>query len=181
MRCWHHDRTRRVACGFDIQPRGLPAEQFVTAKRAAAMIIVCLLGLTGGTVLVATKLAPSSSTNGAAHGPSTTYPRTPEGIMPKLGPATRPAHGSSSPTTSTTAPVTTGIPTTQPTTFVVSTITYVVKTGDTVSSIAHWFDLRGYEAQFAANLQVIESNKKLLVPGATVTIASGVMTIQSPA
>jgi hypothetical protein len=63
---------------------------------------------------------------------------------------------------------------------VLVTVTYAVKKGDTVESIEQWFDAHGYAAQFEANLQVIEDNADLLVPGAIVTISNGVMTIHSP-
>jgi hypothetical protein len=63
----------------------------------------------------------------------------------------------------------------------VFTITYDVKPRDTVSTIAYWFEQKGYGVQFAANLQVIDLNKNLLVPGALVSITNGVMRIQSPA
>jgi hypothetical protein len=52
---------------------------------------------------------------------------------------------------------------------------------DTISTIERWFDQQGFGAEFLANFLVIESNKKLLVPGALISITNGVMTIQSPA
>jgi hypothetical protein len=63
---------------------------------------------------------------------------------------------------------------------VLVTITYAVKTGDTIATIAKWFDQHGYGVQFGANLQVIESNENLIVPGALISISNGVMTIHSP-
>lgn len=66
------------------------------------------------------------------------------------------------------------------TAFVLVTITYAVKNGDSVASIARWFGQHGYGVQFAANLLVIESNQNLLVPGAIISISNGVMTIHSP-
>jgi hypothetical protein len=66
------------------------------------------------------------------------------------------------------------------TAFVLVTITYEVKKGDTISSITKWFGQHGFAVQFAANLQVIEDNQELLVPGALISISNGVMTIHSP-
>jgi hypothetical protein len=63
---------------------------------------------------------------------------------------------------------------------VLVTITYAVKKGDTLASIAEWFTQHGYRVQYDANLQVIDSNKNLIVPGAIISISNGVMTIQSP-
>jgi hypothetical protein len=90
-------------------------------------------------------------------------------------------------TTNSTQPSTTALTssTTQPaappsTAFVLVTISYAVKKGDTLASIESWFDRHGYGTQFAANLQVIEDNQNLLVPGAVVSLSNGVMTIHSP-
>lgn len=80
------------------------------------------------------------------------------------------------PSTSTTQPS----PSPPSTAFVLVTITYQVKKGDTVSSISKWFGQHGFAVQFAANLQVIEDNQNLLVPGALISISNGVMTIHSP-
>jgi hypothetical protein len=98
----------------------------------------------------------TSATSGSAHSlpPSTTEP----------------------PSASTTQPA----PPPPSTAFVLVTITYQVKKGDTVSSISNWFGRHGFAVQFAANLQVIEDNQDLLVPGALISISNGVMTIHSP-
>lgn len=118
---------------------------------------------------------PSSQSNGAAFAPVTRH------LVTTTAPST---------TTPTTAPPTTtslppSPPATEPpsptsTAFVLQTISYEVKAGDTVQSIQNWFDAHGFGVQFAANLQVIESNEDLLVPGAIVSLSNGVMTIHSP-
>ncbi|MFZ0667031.1 MAG: hypothetical protein WAM97_14860 [Acidimicrobiales bacterium] len=77
-----------------------------------------------------------------------------------------------------TTPMTSAVP--PSTAFVLTTITYEVKTGDTLGSIQNWFSAHGYGVQFDANLQVIEDNADLLVPGALISISNGVMTIHSP-
>jgi nucleoid-associated protein YgaU len=56
-----------------------------------------------------------------------------------------------------------------------SSITYVVKPGDTLSGIAEWFKLHGYGALYNANRSVIGSNPNLIFPGEHITITDGVM------
>ncbi|HEY0935999.1 MAG TPA: LysM peptidoglycan-binding domain-containing protein [Trebonia sp.] len=55
------------------------------------------------------------------------------------------------------------------------TITYTVKSGDTLSGIAEWFSLHGYGALYAANRSVIGSNPNLIFPGEHITISHGVL------
>jgi len=94
------------------------------------------------------------------------------GSASQTSPTTPVPPPTTSSTTSSSAPPSTA--------FVLMTVTYAVKQGDTITSIADWFDLKGYGAQFAANLQVIEDNRNLLVPGALISISNGIMTIHSP-
>lgn len=61
-----------------------------------------------------------------------------------------------------------------------SSVTYVVRSGDTLSGIALWFKLHGYGALYAANAAKIGSNPNLIIPGERITIAGGVMTMGSP-
>ncbi len=56
-----------------------------------------------------------------------------------------------------------------------SSITYVVKPGDTLSGIAEWFRLHGYGALYNANRTVIGLNPNLIFPGEHITITDGVM------
>ncbi len=73
---------------------------------------------------------------------------------------------SASPTASASAPGT------------VKPISYVVKKGDTLSDIAHWFMLNGYQELYQANINVIGENPNLIYPGQRITITrSGGMTI----
>jgi nucleoid-associated protein YgaU len=58
-----------------------------------------------------------------------------------------------------------------------TSVTYVVKRGDTLSGIAGWFKLHGYGALYAANAKVIGANPNLIVPGEHITISNGVMTL----
>ena len=58
------------------------------------------------------------------------------------------------------------------------TITYVVKSGDDLSSIAQWFALHGYADLFRANRAVIGSNPDLIFPGQRITISGGTMTVR---
>lgn len=55
-------------------------------------------------------------------------------------------------------------------------ITYVVKPGDDLSSIAAWFALHGYGDLFRANRKVIGDNPDLIRPGQRITITGTTMT-----
>jgi hypothetical protein len=129
---------------------------------------------------------PPSTSADTSH-PRSTRPDTSRDNSGPPSPATSTSTTANT-TTSTTAPsepptstTTTDAPSVPPSTaFEVVTVTYQVKKDDTVGSIQNWFDEHGYSAQFAANLQVIDDNQDLLVPGALVSISNGVMTIHSP-
>ena len=57
-------------------------------------------------------------------------------------------------------------------------ITYTVKRGDTLSGIAAWFKLHGYQQLFTKNRGVIGSDPDLIRPGERITInRDGAMTI----
>jgi nucleoid-associated protein YgaU len=56
-------------------------------------------------------------------------------------------------------------------------LTYVVKSGDTLSGIAEWFKLHGYTGLYDWNKSVIGSNPNLIFPGQRITISDGVMTL----
>jgi hypothetical protein len=154
----------------------------MNVKLFISLLCIGFAALLGSTALVAT--LPSSST--------THTHRTEAGAIPSgwftgspRSTSTTSARPSESPRAETKptseATTTTAPPSIPPTTaFVLVTITYQVKKGDTVPSIQNWFDQRGYSSQFAANLQVIDDNQDLLVPGALVSISNGVMTIHSP-
>ena len=150
-------------------------------KLAAAVFAVGIVALSAGTALVTT-LSPARNVAATIPGRASAVPPGANSRKPapssSLAPVTRSGTGGpSESTTSTTQPA--AEPTS--TTFVVTTITYAVKPGDTVSTIERWFERHGYGAEFTANLLVIESNTTLLVPGALVSLTNGVMTIQSPA
>ncbi len=55
-------------------------------------------------------------------------------------------------------------------------ITYTVKPGDSLSTIAAWFKLHGYAALYQQNAAVIGANPNRIFAGQKITIASGVMT-----
>jgi resuscitation-promoting factor RpfA len=61
-----------------------------------------------------------------------------------------------------------------------SSVTYIVKPGDTLSGIAEWFKLHGYGALYAANAKVIGDNPNLIIPGEHITITNGVMKLSHP-
>ena len=156
-------------------------------KLLIALLSTGIVVLLGGTAVVASlpagpgAKASSVASTSPAHSPSATIvARSAKQPTPNGSP------GSTTQTTSvvaaptTTSTVRTGAPSTTSTDFVLITISYPVKSGDTVASIAKWFDQHGYGVQFAANLQVIDSNVNLLVPGAIISISNGVMTIHSP-
>lgn len=51
-------------------------------------------------------------------------------------------------------------------------ITYVVKPGDNLSSIAQWFHLHGYGALYQWNRKVIGGNPNLIFPGERITVSA---------
>jgi hypothetical protein len=149
-------------------------------KLAAAALVVGIVALSAGTARVATLSSSGSTAGTIERRVSAGSPRAESRkIAPRrtVAPVTRSRTGGTGTSTSTTNPA----PQPPSTTFVVSTITYAVKRGDTVSTIERWFEQHGYGVEFTANLLVIESNKTLLVPGALVSLTNGVMTIESPA
>jgi hypothetical protein len=155
-------------------------------KLLVALLSAGIVALLGGTAVVAT--LPTGTTGAKApHFASTPLPTSSSASsVERKSPVPRgettgsvPAGRSNHPTTTTTTP-TEPASTTPSTDFVLVTITYAVKKGDTLASIAEWFTQHGYRVQYDANLQVIDSNKNLIVPGAIISISNGVMTIQSP-
>jgi hypothetical protein len=153
-------------------------------KLFVALLCAGIAVLVGSTALVAT-LPASQTAARAAHDTTSTSGshRETSATLPHSWtfghPATSPRAVNSS-TTTTGTPSTTQPDSPSTTAFVLVTISYAVKQGDTVASIEKWFDQHGYGAQFAANLQVIDDNQNLLVPGAVISISNGVMTIHSP-
>jgi hypothetical protein len=158
-------------------------------KMLIALLSAGIAVLLGSTAVVAT--FPVGSTGKATEPVANASPPTSSSASSPPRPLNRVTSGGSgevtspAPTSSTAAPNTTSTAPTerstpQSTAFVLVTITYAVKTGDTIASIAKWFDQHGYSVQFGANLQVIESNENLIVPGALISISNGVMTIHSP-
>jgi nucleoid-associated protein YgaU len=57
-------------------------------------------------------------------------------------------------------------------------ITYIVKSGDTLSGIATWFKLRGYDQLYAANKSTIGANPNLIRPGERITISGDEVKLQ---
>lgn len=62
-----------------------------------------------------------------------------------------------------------------------ASITYTVKSGDTLSGIAQWFKLHGYGGLYRANMAVIGADPNLIFPGQRITISHGKMSMGSPA
>jgi hypothetical protein len=158
-------------------------------KLLIALLSTGIVVLLGGTAVVASLPARTSGANVSSVAskslPSPSSSATAAARSAKQvptsrsqGPTTHRTSVTAVPTTTSTVP--TEPPSTTSTDFVLVTISYAVKTGDTVTSIAKWFDQHGYGVQFGANLQVIDSNENLLVPGAIISISNGVMTIHSP-
>lgn len=58
-------------------------------------------------------------------------------------------------------------------------ITYVVKPGDNLSTIADWFKLHGYGDLYRLNTTVVGSNPNLIRPGQKITISSTGMAVGS--
>jgi LysM repeat protein len=149
-------------------------------KLFTALLCAGIALLIGTTAFVATLPASSSAQSHKA-----SVHALPNGwTVSHTGGTTSTSTTSRTPPTSSPQPATprTTEPATSPpsTAFVLVTITYQVKKGDTVSSIAKWFGQHGFATQFAANLQVIDDNQDLLVPGALISLSNGVMTIHSP-
>ena len=57
-------------------------------------------------------------------------------------------------------------------------VTYTVKPGDDLSSIAAWFALRGFQGLFEANRAVIGNDPDLILPGQQITITGTTMTVR---
>jgi hypothetical protein len=150
-------------------------------KLVTALLSVGIAFLVAGTAVVAT-LPSSAKVAAHASAPATRSATSPPPVSESSSTVppnpTTSSVPSTEPVSTTSSPPTTAVP--PSTAFVLTTITYEVKAGDTPASIAKWFDNNGYGRQFGANEQVINANKQLLVPGALITIANGVMTIQSP-
>jgi nucleoid-associated protein YgaU len=80
-------------------------------------------------------------------------------------------------TSPTASPTATGAPTGAAATRAQAPITYVVRPGDTLSTIAAWFHLHGYGALYEANKAVLGANPNLIFPGQTITLSHGTMTV----
>ncbi|MGI8753543.1 MAG: LysM peptidoglycan-binding domain-containing protein [Acidimicrobiales bacterium] len=159
-------------------------------KPVVAVIVGAIMVLSGGVAFAATETSGGSSHLSsqmpAAKWSSATIsvPPTTPGAVPT---ATTP---STAPVAPTTAPPTTAPPTTAPPATVAPApptppaaqppIAYTVKPGDTLSTIAAWFKLHGYQALYQANMAVIGANPNLIFPGQTITIANGVLTMSAP-
>ncbi|MDQ2726830.1 MAG: LysM peptidoglycan-binding domain-containing protein [Actinomycetota bacterium] len=162
----------------------------VRQKPVVAMIVAAIMVLGGGVAFAATQTSGRSSHLSsqmpAAKWSSATISVPPTTAVPPT--STAPLTGTAPPTTAapptTTAPTTSAPTTSAPPTTVAPAppsaqppITYTVKPGDTLSTIATWFQLHGYQALYQANMAVIGANPDLIFPGQTITIANGTMTM----
>ena len=155
----------------------------VRQKPVVAALVGTILVLSGGVAFAATETAggsphlasqmaapPWSSATisvpptTAGPGPATTTPAT-------TTPGTAPAASAPAPTTPPPTSAVPGAPWVQP------PISYTVRPGDTLSTIAAWFQLHGYQALYQANMAVIGANPDLIFPGQTITIANGTLTM----
>jgi len=55
-------------------------------------------------------------------------------------------------------------------------VTYVVKPGDSLTSIAAWFHLHGYGQLYEQNKAILGNDPSLIYPGQRITISSRGMT-----
>jgi resuscitation-promoting factor RpfA len=139
-------------------------------KLVAVALSGGILLLGAGSVVAAT--LPSWTTHGAgtvASSASSPAASSAPASSPKASPAA--AKPSSLPS----APSSAAPSRTQAMPHAADTITYIVKSGDTLSGIAEWFSLHGYAALYAANASVIGANPNLIIPGEHITISHGVM------
>ncbi|MDQ6837101.1 MAG: LysM peptidoglycan-binding domain-containing protein [Actinomycetota bacterium] len=145
-----------------------PAAQMPAAKWSSAMISV-----------------PPTTAGPAPASPS--VPSTPAASMasPTTTPPTTAAPGATPPAT---APPPAATPTTDPSPASATAgsspaqapISYTVMPGDTLSTIATWFKLHGYQALYQANMAVVGNNPDLIFPGQKITIANGAMIMSQP-
>ena len=119
--------------------------------------------------------APPATAPPATAPPATAPPATaPSATVPSATvPPVAAAPADTAPATSVIPPATSARP---PTSAMLPPVTYTVKAGDTLSTIAAWFHKHGYGALYEANRAVIGSNPNLIFPGERITISSGVMT-----
>lgn len=149
-------------------------------KAIAGILTVGIVVIVGGTVAaVAGQHSDGPSTAGlAAKAVSESPSATPSSIAPSAGtsPSVTPSPVATAVPTQTTVsqPAPSASPAVKP------PVTYVVKHGDTLSGIANWFKLHGYQDLYVANWKVIGSNPDLIIPGEQITISGGLMTLASP-
>ncbi|MDQ6784440.1 MAG: LysM peptidoglycan-binding domain-containing protein [Actinomycetota bacterium] len=150
-------------------------------KPVVAVLMAGIILLSGGVAFAATQ------TSGETHlakrmlaapwsSPVISVPPTTLGLAPASAAPSAAAVPTTAPVTTTpqaSAPATTGNAATpaQP------PITYTVKSGDTLSTIAEWFKLHGYQALYEANKAVIGNNPDLIFSGQQITIANGTLTM----
>ncbi|MDQ2723961.1 MAG: LysM peptidoglycan-binding domain-containing protein [Actinomycetota bacterium] len=159
-------------------------------KPVVAVIVGAIMVLSGGVAFAASETSGGSShlssqmpaakwssatisvpptTPGAA--PTATTPST--AATPTTAPSTTAAPATTA-ASATPAPAPPAPPAAQP------PISYTVRQGDTLSTIAAWFKLHGYQALYQANMAVIGANPNLIFPGQTITIANGTLTMSAP-
>jgi hypothetical protein len=165
-------------------------------KLVAAVLVGGTFVLGGGSALLAELPSPARSLATEAAVPAPTVnarrssspttlppalPVSPTATAPKAKPAAR---VSKAPTPSAVArppkmnvkakvKATKGVPQV----VIVTSVTYRVRSGDTASSIAQWFERHGYGAAYAAHRAAIDGLNHL-VPGELISIVNGKLTVQ---
>lgn len=167
-------------------------------KPVVAVVVGAILALSGGVAFAATLTSGGSSklanqmpaakwSSAAISVPPTTAGPAPATTTPSAPPATAApttaAPATAAPTTVAPAPAApaptapapaASDPAAPPSAAPAQpSVTYTVRPGDDLSTIAAWFKLHGYQALYQANMAVIGDNPNLIFPGQKITIADG--------
>jgi resuscitation-promoting factor RpfA len=124
---------------------------------------------TAGTMTSAASAQRGSAASAAPSAKPLATPSDSPSSLPTMAPSAAPARTATSTAMAASASARAAMP------HATGTITYTVKSGDTLSGIAAWFNLHGYGALYAANMAVIGANPDLIIPGERITISKGVL------
>lgn len=158
-------------------PAGSPSAETPTVSPSATTP-------TGGTTPTAST-TPTGSPSGSADGTPGAGPSPTVAASGEPGPADPPAAGAPSsqpaqpagaqPPGSAPAQPAGAPPVTQPMAGPPASISYTVQPGDTLSDIAAWFELNGFQDLYEANRAVIGNNPDLIRPGQVFSVVGGEM------
>lgn len=145
-------------------------------KPVVAVLVGAIVVLSGGVAFAAT-LASGGSSHLASQMPAAKWSSATISVPPTTaGPAPAPTTATPTPVAPAPAsPAPTAPPSATPA--AQPAITYTVRSGDDLSTIAAWFKLHGYQSLYQANMAVIGDNPDLIFPGQQITIADGKMTM----